>query len=908
MIGCLWITPIIILKSYNSSLIVYVIVGDIRQNGYNYSDHWNLNRLKFMDWKSVEKNIPASAETTDFSTCKGMSRPAAARLLNCYTQTETLSLKESMLNLDGTWQRGIDRTIPSSETMPSLPSENIVWETIQIPDRYGMDERLSDYHGPVWYRRKITRPNDSTRLTLHFDSVDYLADVYLDQLHLGRHEGYFAPFQFDLSDQLDTGETNLLIVRTQDPLESAPENEYFPRIRKQWIKGSLSVHPDRPGGFPGKPTSEWKFARAQNPATGGLTGSVNLISTGNVRIDAIFATPLTLNGDLHLALLFNNDLPEFVPVDLALQVKAPDGIEDTSILNIEVPSGDSRLDLETHFATPVVWNDVAHLPEMTPAPLYTLTAGILQDTSITVHQTIRFGFRLMDWNTTPTLHFELNAQKQYLRGVNFSPSRFGTYFSSESCRSDLQSVLDANLNTIGLSAHIQSPLFYDLADQMGIFVQQEFPLYGAYASSEEENPGFTDKASRMAAEMVYKLWNHPSVISYTLHSAPPYAWQQQINQLYTVEASEAKSLKEKLETKTAEFRLSHQVFPVPQPKSPQSDELNQIFDQVLEKAVLSINSPACVLSYNSSGQIMEDLRGSGMGGDLNAPIPTDRPLITQYGSVHIFPSTSGYADSWAYPWSPDRSRINILTRESWHWMELLETVGAFERYDDQSTFAHATEQKAVWMAKYRTEMYRIKRDQPYSGYRWGTFLNDHDWISYGLCNPEHEKSPIYKALKDASRYRLVATNLPNVLITRGDQVLPVYLINDTDHDWQTLISWRLDRLKKCDLITSEPNRSIPRWLPHLQGSVVLPRPGILEEIRRGEFSGKVASQSSVQIGVVRQSFTRYGAYQLTFSWMENGETIENDFTFLVTPDRWEPVGGLTILDSAEFQKQYSFKY
>jgi hypothetical protein len=39
MIGCLWITPIIILKSYNSSLIVYVIVGDIRQNGYNYSDH-----------------------------------------------------------------------------------------------------------------------------------------------------------------------------------------------------------------------------------------------------------------------------------------------------------------------------------------------------------------------------------------------------------------------------------------------------------------------------------------------------------------------------------------------------------------------------------------------------------------------------------------------------------------------------------------------------------------------------------------------------------------------------------------------------------------------------------------------------------------------------------------------------
>ncbi|MEN6408086.1 MAG: hypothetical protein ABFD44_00070 [Anaerolineaceae bacterium] len=252
--------------------------------------------------------------------------------------------------------------------------------------------------------------------------------------------------------------------------------------------------------------------------------------------------------------------------------------------------------------------------------------------------------------------------------------------------------------------------------------------------------------------------------------------------------------------------------------------------------------------------------------------------------------------------------MNILARETWHWMELLETAGAFEHYPDQSSFTHATEQKSVWMAKYRTETYRIKRDQPYSGYRWGTLINDHDWISYGLCNPDRQQSQIYDALKAASRSRLVATHLPNVLITRGDQVLPVYLINDTDHDWQTLISWRLNRLKKCELITSEPDRSMPRWLPHLRGSVVLPESGILEEIRRGEFSGKAASQSSVQIGGVRQSFTRYGTYQLIFSWMENGETIENDFTFLVTPDRWEPSSGLTIIDSAEFQKQYAFKY
>lgn len=861
-----------------------------------------------MDWILVEKLIPGSAKTSDHSVFTGMVKPAEINLLGIHSLQNHSTVTEQVELLDVGWQRCVDRSVPPQDTVPSLPDTSCVWEAVRMPDHYSMDDRLADFHGPVWYRRKISRPSTGDRLTILFDAVDYLADVYLNQTYLGHHEGFFAPFQFDLTEFLVPGESAELIVRVQDPLETISGDEYFPRQRKRWIKGSLSLHPERPGGFPTKPVNDWNFTVAQNPPTGGISGAVKLISTGAVRLDALFVTPLTLDGEFHLAVLLDSSLPESLNVDLALQLRTPDGYEDASILTLEVASGANRIDLESHCPTPKIWKDAVHLSEILEAPLYTLTANIITNNTVTSSQSVRFGFRCVNWNTTPTLHFELNRQKLFLRGVNISPTQIGPYPSPESCCIDLQTVIDANLNFVGLSAHLQSPVFYDIADQMGILIHQEFPLYGAYASGQIENPDFTANATAMVAEMVYLLWNHPSVVCYSLHAAPPYILSRLLRKQYAAEEQFSTALKDKIALKATEFRLLQKIIPLPKSDNPQNDGLNRYLDQALEQVVASIHPNAELLSRLVSGQISDDFHGSHLGGDLFPSLPADVPMISGYGSVHIYQTTMGTTDHWAYPWPPDRSRVNTLMQETWHCMELMETVGAFENYPDLAAFAYATERKSAWMAKYWTETYRILRDHPYSGYCWTNLVANQNWISYGLLAPDRQSTQIYDVLKSANRVRLAATHLPYTLVNRGDIVLPIYLINDTDQEWQPNIKWKLDRLKKCELITAEPDQRLPRWIPHLHGSVVLPVPGALENLRQGEIQGMVPSQSSLQIGSIRHSFTRYGAYQLILTWMENGQSVQNDFTFLVTPDHWEPTGGLAIIDSLELQKRYAFKY
>ena len=64
------------------------------------------------------------------------------------------------------------------------------------------------YAGAAWYRRDVViprNPHDGGRYLLRFWDVDYLADVWLNGTHLGRHEGAQAKFTFDATAAVKPG-------------------------------------------------------------------------------------------------------------------------------------------------------------------------------------------------------------------------------------------------------------------------------------------------------------------------------------------------------------------------------------------------------------------------------------------------------------------------------------------------------------------------------------------------------------------------------------------------------------------------------------------------------------------------------------------------------------------------------
>ncbi|MBR2950971.1 MAG: hypothetical protein IKC46_14135 [Lachnospiraceae bacterium] len=84
-----------------------------------------------------------------------------------------------------------------------------------------IQETLPGYHDAVFYWCRfspILTCKDTDRLVLYFGAADYKADVYVNGVFLGSHEGGETPFSFDVTGIVKQEEENLLAVRIVNPI------------------------------------------------------------------------------------------------------------------------------------------------------------------------------------------------------------------------------------------------------------------------------------------------------------------------------------------------------------------------------------------------------------------------------------------------------------------------------------------------------------------------------------------------------------------------------------------------------------------------------------------------------------------------------------------------------------------
>ncbi|TAG98988.1 MAG: beta-galactosidase [Sphingobacteriales bacterium] len=77
----------------------------------------------------------------------------------------------------------------------------------------------------LWYKRSFASPavQQGQRLLLHFGAVDWQADVFINGKKAGSHQGGFDPFSFDITDLVNKGKANELVVRVWDPTDDGPQ-------------------------------------------------------------------------------------------------------------------------------------------------------------------------------------------------------------------------------------------------------------------------------------------------------------------------------------------------------------------------------------------------------------------------------------------------------------------------------------------------------------------------------------------------------------------------------------------------------------------------------------------------------------------------------------------------------------
>ncbi|RMH82932.1 MAG: beta-glucuronidase [Actinomyces sp.] len=76
-----------------------------------------------------------------------------------------------------------------------------------------------EYVGAVWYQTELRIPRGwHERVLVHFESVTHTATVWVDGVRLAEHQGGYLPFEVDITDHVDPGDTVRLTVRVDNTL------------------------------------------------------------------------------------------------------------------------------------------------------------------------------------------------------------------------------------------------------------------------------------------------------------------------------------------------------------------------------------------------------------------------------------------------------------------------------------------------------------------------------------------------------------------------------------------------------------------------------------------------------------------------------------------------------------------
>jgi Beta-galactosidase/beta-glucuronidase len=127
------------------------------------------------------------------------------------------------INLNGTWsfdfdfsKSGIERSLFSSEGL----EKSIIVPFCPESPLSGVNYK--DFINAVWYQRKINIPSewDGKRILLNFGGVDYKSTIYINGKQAFVHYGGSSSFSVDISDHVEAGSDNNLVVYVEDDLRS----------------------------------------------------------------------------------------------------------------------------------------------------------------------------------------------------------------------------------------------------------------------------------------------------------------------------------------------------------------------------------------------------------------------------------------------------------------------------------------------------------------------------------------------------------------------------------------------------------------------------------------------------------------------------------------------------------------
>lgn len=382
------------------------------------------------------------------------------------------------LNLNGQWdyaetQDNKDESFLSLEKFP---------EKIMVP--FCRESQLSGigrtgFMKNVWYRRAFTIPADwqAERIRLHIGACDWITRVWVNGQFIGKHQGGFVAFDFDITHALKSGE-NTVVIHAFDDSASGLQP-----------LGKQSIQEKSEGIFYTRTTGIWQ--------------TVWLEGVGASYIRDIRVTP---DPD-HSRILLQAEI-DGPSQGYTLRAAADaDGKE--------VGAAEAQGDWRNNYLILDLSNK--HLWTLDDPFLYGLKLILEKDGKVVDELSSYFGLRKVSIHGAAIL---INDQPVFQRLVldqGFNPEGVWTSPTDDFLKADIERSKAVGFNGARLHQKVFEPRFLYWADKLGYLVWGEYPSYGADYGKPVVNRPIVNEW----VEIVRRDRNHPSIIGWCPFNETP---------------------------------------------------------------------------------------------------------------------------------------------------------------------------------------------------------------------------------------------------------------------------------------------------------------------------------------------------------------------------------------------------
>lgn len=405
-----------------------------------------------------------------------------------------------------------DRVVPA--TVPGCVHTDLLAAGL-IPDPFIDDNenRLTWIGRTDWvYESTCTwQPGDDDRVDLVCAGLDTVATVTLNGVEVGRTENQHRGYRFDVTSLLRPG-SNTLAVRFDSPYRYA------------------EAHRDRLGDRPNAYPEPFQFIRktacnfgwdwGPTVVTAGIWQRIGLHAWSDARLADV--RPLvTVSGGTGRVQL-HVEVERVAEEALTLHATVAG-----EVVEVTVPAGERTAVAALTVADPELWWPVGYGEQ----PLYDLTVTLRAagDGRALDGWSRRIGFRSVRLDTAPDAHgsaftLHVNDVPVFVRGVNWIPDdAFPNRVTRQRLAERFAQAVGANVNLLRVwgGGRYESADFYELADELGLLVQQDF-LFACAAYPEEEP--FRTEVEAEAREQVSRLAAHPSLVLWTGNNENIWGW------------------------------------------------------------------------------------------------------------------------------------------------------------------------------------------------------------------------------------------------------------------------------------------------------------------------------------------------------------------------------------------------